>query len=294
NYCVSSSLCCVVQTLEKVSSQYHASYQEGLAEYNSHKNRFPDKIPNELGRVRLRCGHKPGSDYINASFIDGYRLRRAYIATQGPLSETVNDMWRMIWENDCKCIVMLCQTMEQGLESSHCFWPPTVGEEKVYGNIRVWLMKESVHRDITERRLEIEGGIGGVTRMVTLLQLTSWPPGHLPLPKSILSLVELLSKAQRSCSSRHTTVICSDGMGRTGRSSVSTPSWRDSRRRVWLISSRLSSLLVSRDQALSLMLLTIHFVMKWWLLMWTVSRLMLTSKNLCETIPPDEKVLCCV
>ena len=68
--------------------------------------------------------------------------------------------------------------------------------------------QESVHRDITERRLEVEGGMGGVTRMVTLLQLTSWPPGHLPLPKSILSLVELLSKAQRSCSSRHTTVIC--------------------------------------------------------------------------------------
>jgi protein tyrosine phosphatase len=148
--------------------------------------------------------------------LQGYKLRRAYIATQGPLSETVNDMWRMIWENDCKCIVMLCQTMEQGLESSHCFWPPTVGEEKVYGNIRVWLKKESVHRDITERRLEVEGGMGGVTKMVTLLQLTSWPPGHLPLPKSILSLVELLSKAQRSCSSRHTTVICSDGMGRTG------------------------------------------------------------------------------
>ena len=29
-------------------------------------------------------------------------------------------------------------------ESSHCFWPLTVGEEKVYGNIRVWLMKVSM------------------------------------------------------------------------------------------------------------------------------------------------------
>ena len=32
-----------LQTLEKVSSQYQASYQEAVAEYNFSKNRFPDK-----------------------------------------------------------------------------------------------------------------------------------------------------------------------------------------------------------------------------------------------------------
>ena len=46
--------------------------------------------------------------------MQGYRQRRAYIATQGPLSGTVVDMWRMIWENNCSCVVMLCQTMEMG------------------------------------------------------------------------------------------------------------------------------------------------------------------------------------
>ena len=44
--------------------------------------------------------------------LQGYKQRRAYIATQGPLSETVVDMWRMIWENDCFCIIMLCRTVE--------------------------------------------------------------------------------------------------------------------------------------------------------------------------------------
>ena len=46
--------------------------------------------------------------------LQGYKQRRAYIATQGPLSETVVDMWRMIWENDCCCIIMLCRTVENG------------------------------------------------------------------------------------------------------------------------------------------------------------------------------------
>ena len=55
---------------------------------------------------------------VSSSFfpptLQGYKQRRAYIATQGPLSETVVDMWRMIWENDCCCIIMLCRTVENG------------------------------------------------------------------------------------------------------------------------------------------------------------------------------------
>ena len=66
--------------------------------------------------------------------------------------------------------------------------------------------------DITERRLEVEEEEGkrggGVRRSVTLLQLTSWAAGNLPLPTAVLSLVEFLSKTQRSHPSRHTTVIC--------------------------------------------------------------------------------------
>ena len=44
--------------------------------------------------------------------IQGYKQQRAYIATQGPLSGTVDALWRMIWEYKCSCIVMLCDTTE--------------------------------------------------------------------------------------------------------------------------------------------------------------------------------------
>ena len=51
--------------------------------------------------------------YVTLSHcVQGYKQRRAYIATQGPLSGTVDDLWRMIWEYKCSCIVMLCDTTE--------------------------------------------------------------------------------------------------------------------------------------------------------------------------------------
>ena len=39
---------------------------------------------------------------------------RAYIATQIPMGNTVNDFWRMIWEYQSKSIVMLCKMIEDG------------------------------------------------------------------------------------------------------------------------------------------------------------------------------------
>lgn len=112
-----------LSNIKAPQSKFHAANLPA----NKFKNRLVNILPYEATRVVLQClPNQPetaGSDYINANFIDGYKYRRAYIATQAPLQETIDDFWRMLWEHNSTIVVMLTKLREMGREKCAQYWP---------------------------------------------------------------------------------------------------------------------------------------------------------------------------
>ena len=90
-------------------------YQTASMPYNKNKNRYANVMPFDETRVHLSIvTGVEGSDYINANYVDGYMQRRAFIATQAPIPDTIPDFWRMVWEQESSTIVMLSNVEESG------------------------------------------------------------------------------------------------------------------------------------------------------------------------------------
>ncbi|GIY53441.1 receptor-type tyrosine-protein phosphatase mu [Caerostris extrusa] len=71
------------------------------------------KLPeNDHSLVYLKTTN--GSDYVHANFIDGYKDPHRYIATQGPMVNTVTDFWYMVWQEKVSKIIMIANVIETG------------------------------------------------------------------------------------------------------------------------------------------------------------------------------------
>jgi protein tyrosine phosphatase len=99
---------------------------------NIKKNRYGDIKACDDTRVKLKVS-PDGSDYINANFIKGYNGKRTFIATQAPLTNTVEDFWQMIWEHDVRVVIMVANMKERGRQQVDKYWPEE-GEQSIFVN----------------------------------------------------------------------------------------------------------------------------------------------------------------
>ena len=177
------------------------------------KNRYKDVLPYSSNRVILEGdgSKKPLVDpkgYINASFLS-YSLapRLKYIATQEPKSNTVDDFWKMVWQQKVQYIVSLLQNVDV------TFWPTSANKQVTFDDLIV----EFISEDITnfKQNLKIYKKSDNTKhRTVHYYHFQQWPDKKIP---KILDLNNFL-KAWRTATTDMNPVVvhCSAGVGRTG------------------------------------------------------------------------------
>ncbi|KFV91771.1 Receptor-type tyrosine-protein phosphatase epsilon, partial [Fulmarus glacialis] len=171
------------------------TFEMANKEENREKNRYPNILPYDHSRVILtQIDGVPPSDYINASYIDGYKEKNKFIAAQGPKQETVNDFWRMIWEQKSAVIVMLTNLKERKEEKCYQYWPDQGCW--TYGNIRVSVEDCIVLVDYTIRKFCVQSLHDGckAPRLVTQLHFTSWPDFGVPFTP--IGMLKFLKKVK--------------------------------------------------------------------------------------------------
>ncbi|XP_023261814.1 receptor-type tyrosine-protein phosphatase C-like [Seriola lalandi dorsalis] len=204
------------QSIPRIFSRF--TVKEAKKPCNTPKNRYVDILPYDYNRVQLTTGNgEAGCDYINASFIDGYKEAKKYIAAQGPKDETVGDFWRMVWEQQSSIIVMVTRCEEGNRVKCAQYWPSPDRETEIFEEFIVKLNSEDHCPDYTIRRLSlINKREKSTEREVTHIQFMSWPDHGVPGESHLLLKLRRRVNAFKNFFSGPIVVHCSAGVGRTG------------------------------------------------------------------------------
>ncbi|KAK2571495.1 Receptor-type tyrosine-protein phosphatase delta, partial [Acropora cervicornis] len=133
----------------------HYNLKQARRGCNIAKNRSVDFLPADSARVELYPRpREEGSDYINASYLPGFWKSQAFIATQYPLEDTTNDFWRMIWQENCRSIVMLISKAELELDYYHSYLPAE-HERSRFGEYEVTLDSVQTRGDVVVREMRM-------------------------------------------------------------------------------------------------------------------------------------------
>ncbi|XP_042259555.1 receptor-type tyrosine-protein phosphatase zeta isoform X2 [Thunnus maccoyii] len=167
----------------------HADYSTALRDGNAERNRARALMPVERSRVCLTASDTNSTGYINASYVLGHHHSKEFIVSQTPLSSTVADFWRMIWEHNTHTVVRLPDTHSQSGEAESCvYWPSKDQPMSFEGFTVSYSREEHVSLSNEERLLvqdfTVESSQNNYVLEVRQYSAPCWPNPDSPISNS--------------------------------------------------------------------------------------------------------------
>ncbi|VDK58975.1 unnamed protein product [Anisakis simplex] len=178
---------------------------------NKDKNRYKDVFCIDGTRVKLTYPNDE-NDYIHANYVAVRENKKRFICTQAPKDNTVEDFWRMVWQEKSKAIIMLCNITECGKKKCEQYWPMNLQDTMNFGKLNIKNTKIiELEKIISVTKLVVTEADESSQLEVEHIAWTSWPDRG--VPENYLACYRLLQRVKdMNCIIVH----CSAGIGRTG------------------------------------------------------------------------------
>jgi len=193
-------------------------YDKDASDENYTLNRYNNIYPFDHSRVVLKDA---STDYINASHVKVESVGRRYILTQGPLQHTTGHFWLMVWQQQCRVIVMLNNLIENRVRKCDLYWPeggkhPDV--LKLKGGLKVELLSKEKHHHYIQRTFRLHHAGSSSHRDISHFHYTNWPDFGVPESPASFNrfLKAVIKNGGLSPSVGPAVVHCSAGVGRSG------------------------------------------------------------------------------
>ena len=170
--------------------------------------RYKDIRPYYYNNVKINSAHR----YINASWIH-MPIQGMFIATQGPLNNTIEDFWTMCDEYNIEAIVMLCKLKEDNNEKCANYW-----DSKYMVNYEIKKLEEKpIDNGIILRKFQLINIYQkNINKFITQIHLNCWVDHTALNEEHIDKIITLIKFVDKYRNNKPVVVHCSAGVGRTG------------------------------------------------------------------------------
>ncbi|CEF69325.1 Protein-tyrosine phosphatase, receptor/non-receptor type domain and Protein-tyrosine/Dual specificity phosphatase domain and Protein-tyrosine phosphatase, catalytic domain-containing protein [Strongyloides ratti] len=185
---------------------------------NPTKNRFNNVLCFNEGAVNLKVNNPEEGEYIHASrFVT---MEGGYIMTQAPLPNTLEDFWRVVWQENVTVIVSFVDFLN--LDECTEYFNLKKGKKKQFGNFSIKTFEIENLSGYNGFFLKVScKGENGV-REVSVIQWLDWPVDNLVDIEGLVNLMQIVWNLEKGgkevkCSSPSMTLVHgTSGTRRTG------------------------------------------------------------------------------